>query len=312
MIMDNPVNFVVDDLYVCSLFTEVETHAALIKELADLIQNCRSLSMANVYLTCDIYKKNTEVSLSLAETIFGEGLLSHNRDLLLRIARLFDLCFQYNPEDYFSDDPNLSEDFHYFLSTSDADVGLITKNNYTHHPWWRYSKMHHINQDLVALQYCRACISKLVVEETFFWEIAQELFPRIYFNEDPNRLRFSNLSIPGSSALVLNWVVKVLSYLNDFSISDFQASQHSDFISRASAKGVNLSPESPNTRADPHKIRQRNINIAGVTVCCEWHAKYAYDRGRIYFHIGQSLGAQIAGRTKGKVIVGIFHQHLDV
>jgi hypothetical protein len=67
---------------------------------------------------------------------------------------------------------------------------------------------------------------------------------------------------------------------------------------------VDASPESPNTHKNKAAMEQRRVTIDGWRVLCEWHTKLEPHRDRIYFHPGSSDVAN------GRLVVGIFHQHL--
>lgn len=68
--------------------------------------------------------------------------------------------------------------------------------------------------------------------------------------------------------------------------------------------GVDLSPESTNTHANPSAMRQRRVRHEGEEYVCEWHAKEHPARNRIHFTLpDQRLG--------GRILVGIFVDHLD-
>lgn len=83
--------------------------------------------------------------------------------------------------------------------------------------------------------------------------------------------------------------------------------------------GVDASPESPKTRTNKKAIKQREVEIDRVTigtravsvgekVPCEWHTKITPTADRIHFHPGDTSEEKIA---EGKIIVGIFAEHLD-
>jgi hypothetical protein len=67
--------------------------------------------------------------------------------------------------------------------------------------------------------------------------------------------------------------------------------------------GIDLSPESPKTRASEKLMRERDVEFDGLTYRCEWHAKLERHRNRIHIHPGD------AG-TGDKVLIGIFDVHL--
>ncbi len=69
--------------------------------------------------------------------------------------------------------------------------------------------------------------------------------------------------------------------------------------------GVDLSPESPNTHASDAFMRKRYVAYEGSRYCCEWHAKIERHRNRIHFTLP-------AAGPAGRILIGIFTEHLDV
>lgn len=99
-----------------------------------------------------------------------------------------------------------------------------------------------------------------------------------------------------------------LSHLNDHFQSIFKEESHQpDQVCRrfSSEYSVDMSPESPNTRRNKRALKQREVDIEGVTIRCEWHTKISRDIDRIHFHPGNQ------GLAGGRVIIGIFASHLQ-
>lgn len=82
---------------------------------------------------------------------------------------------------------------------------------------------------------------------------------------------------------------------------------------------VNATRESDKTRHNAKAMRQRDVSVThlivagqevpvagGRTVRCEWHTKIEDHQNRIHFHPGE---AQVAG---GRLVVGLFHEHLEI
>ncbi|WP_067830334.1 hypothetical protein [Nocardia inohanensis] len=63
--------------------------------------------------------------------------------------------------------------------------------------------------------------------------------------------------------------------------------------------GVDCSPESPRTHANPAAMRQRTVLFDGEPIVCEWHAKLERNRNRIHFAV-----------RDGRVYIGRFVDHL--
>lgn len=101
-------------------------------------------------------------------------------------------------------------------------------------------------------------------------------------------------------------VTKHLTVLNDYFQDAYRLSNGvaRDVQALLGPHGVNLSPESPNTRRDKKAMREREITVDGTVVKCEWHTKIRKEIDRIYFHPG------LKDIAAGRVIIGIFRSHL--
>lgn len=68
--------------------------------------------------------------------------------------------------------------------------------------------------------------------------------------------------------------------------------------------GLDLSPESPKTRASKKRMSERTVSFHGNIYQCEWHAKLTRGGNRIHFSLPQpDLG--------GRILIGIFVDHLE-
>lgn len=70
-----------------------------------------------------------------------------------------------------------------------------------------------------------------------------------------------------------------------------------------SARGLDISPESPQTRKNAGAWAQRLVTYNGREYRCEWHGKRLWDRDRVHF----SLPIPEYGN---RVLIGIFTEHL--
>ncbi|MCC9706888.1 hypothetical protein E4N62_17420 [Streptomyces sp. MNU76] len=133
-----------------------------------------------------------------------------------------------------------------------------------------------------------------------FFTLTADAFPRLLFAET---LRLHHFK--GSYAEVLPWLVKLLGALNDHFtrlLADCGGDQ-SQVMARFSALGLDISPESPNTRKNAKAWEQRNVDHAGGTHRCEWHGKRLWDRDRVHFSL------PIPGHDN-RILIGIFVDHL--
>lgn len=102
-------------------------------------------------------------------------------------------------------------------------------------------------------------------------------------------------------------VTRHLAILNDHFRRVFE-SHHKDLKKTAgelqSGHKVDLSGESANTKGNAAAWKERKISIQGTEIYCDLHLKLSPTANRIHFHPGHPAIAC------GKVIVGIFHEHL--
>ncbi|MGH3874605.1 MAG: hypothetical protein ACRDSR_24405 [Pseudonocardiaceae bacterium] len=140
------------------------------------------------------------------------------------------------------------------------------------------------------------------VPEREFFSVAAFAFPALVFH--PN-LSFGKFV--GSYPAVRDPVVRILCALNDHFprvLSEYQGLPHA--VAAAMGQyGVDLSPESPNTRASEAFMRKRYVTYNESRYCCEWHAKIERHRNRIHFTLP-------AAGPAGHILIGIFTEHLDV
>jgi hypothetical protein len=139
------------------------------------------------------------------------------------------------------------------------------------------------------------------IAELDFFTVAEFAFPSLVFHPD---LRFGKFD--GSYSDLRSPVVKILGALDDhFAHVLVQRNGLPHDVAAGMGKyGVDLSPESPNTRASNALMRLRDVTYDGATYHCEWHAKIERHRNRIHF----TLPSQGPG---GRILIGIFAEHLD-
>ncbi|WKX71030.1 hypothetical protein [Streptomyces sp. XD-27] len=153
-------------------------------------------------------------------------------------------------------------------------------------------------------------------ELTAFWrglyereDVPEHLFPVLAADAFPGLVLADTLSFrkfDGTYRELRGWVAKVLAVLNDHFADALE--RHAGLPGHVQAElgrfGIDLSPESPNTRAKEKVMRQRDVEHDGETYRCEWHAKQHPARNRVHFTLPEQ-------RLGGCILVGIFVDHLD-
>ncbi|MNG20299.1 hypothetical protein D3C84_1045420 [compost metagenome] len=94
-------------------------------------------------------------------------------------------------------------------------------------------------------------------------------------------------------------------------MADFENDLPAQIIQLAASKGVEISPESVNTRGNRGAMLRRRVEINDSSLVCEWHTKFTYDRGRIHFHARPNTYHKDIRKVVGsKVIIGLIVEHL--
>ena len=134
------------------------------------------------------------------------------------------------------------------------------------------------------------------IPENEFFEIAVKAFPDLAFAPTLSFRHFR-----GAYVLRRPEVVHHLSFINDSFLELYQAELGSSL--RISMRlGIDVSIEGTNRNSEA-SMRYRDAEFESRVYRCEWHSKLEPHRNRIYFHIGDE-------GTGGRVLIGIFHQHL--
>jgi hypothetical protein len=139
------------------------------------------------------------------------------------------------------------------------------------------------------------------VPEDQFFSLGALAFPKSVLHPDLSFARFD-----GSYNLLRDRVVAVLAALDDHFRTEFRRCNGLPHEVQAAfgCHGFDLSPESSNTRKSEKLMRLRDVEYEGQVYRCEWHAKLEPQRNRIHFAVPDSCD--------GKILVGIFVDHLDI
>jgi hypothetical protein len=150
-------------------------------------------------------------------------------------------------------------------------------------------------------QFWRSLFTRENVAEGEFFAWARKCFPGLVFADSLSFRKFD-----GTYSEMRDWVVRLLGVVHDH-FADALA-QHSGQPHQVQAElgrfGLDLSPESPNTRAKPGVMKLREVDHEGDVYLCEWHGKKERHRNRVHFSLPEP-------RLGGRVLIGIFVDHLD-
>jgi hypothetical protein len=304
------LNFVWDDGYFYQLVSEFSTNGSCVqtfsKEL-DRLEELHTKIIADqtgiVYFNDEFYDKTVN-DVQISEYVFGRE--SVYRDEMLRLSILLDKGQIYEPSIVF--DKSIYDDAGYNAGCYLHSKGgvLLSSRILKDKSWWDNKTMYQTyDQNSLVTCYRNYVIAKNV-SENILWQYSSVLFSDIYFNYD--KVKFSYLQLPYRQCLTD--VIRHLSYLNDHAQQDHVGDFQALIVSASAQYNVELSPESPKTHKNKKAMKKRTIIINGHEVVCELHTKITKTEGRIHFHIGTHLPPEVKQKTQGKIIVGLFANHL--
>lgn len=159
-------------------------------------------------------------------------------------------------------------------------------------------EVHFLVEESHGREFWRRLLRQSPALVTEFTEYGWLFYPNLVFAEDV----WSQLNrFKGPQLLVWSILLDNLAGLDDYALpiwtEQVESSQRQKQM-RIRA-GVNCSPESPNTHANPTAMRKRTVEFDNVQIVCEWHAKLEPQRNRVHFAV-----------SGGRVYIGLFVDHL--
>ncbi|MFJ2549949.1 hypothetical protein ACIOVF_26275 [Pseudomonas sp. NPDC087612] len=185
--------------------------------------------------------------------------------------------------------------------------GCVSTVDHRAMEWWQEETMCLVNNLTSLTSATRRLFIKMNLLTEQLERLSSIMFPNVHFHADIDSLKRMGLSYRDHTETIIDH----LSYLNDHATIDFSNDLPAHIIQLAASKGIDISPESPNTHANAQAMSRRKIDINGTPLVCEWHSKITYNKGRIHFHARPSTHHEnILKVSKSKVIVGIIAEHL--
>lgn len=165
----------------------------------------------------------------------------------------------------------------------------------------RAAEVHLVGDQSGVVRFFRSLFVLEDVPKEQFFIVAAHAFPRLRFHADLSFGKFKK----GYGCR--DEVVRHLSALDDYGVDLFaecRSKPHEIPKRLRASSGIDVSGESPKTRAGPH-MAQRDVVFEGHTYRCEWHSKLVWNHDRIHFH-------GPAAAFPNAVLIGLFVDHLDV
>lgn len=306
----------IDEKAVAGEWREIDDLVDRFMSFIDIIEEALHLNLQdshrfNINVTEDFWETKVRDNESLAD--LRNAHESQLRDEMMR----FDICIgqsnMFDPADCINIDNAVKFGHGRAKCVESHMAGLL---NLFHPPAeqlpreWDDSRHMLITDDQSCKDYLRKWLSSLACSTEDFISIGKIVFPDLYFHPDLNLNDFHL-----HPDVFFSLLVKHLSFLNDRFIQIFsEVNKQPDHMSRRARADadIQLSPESPNTRANKKAIAERDVTIGNLEVRCEWHTKFFPQYGRIHFHPGLEQPQAVAAITDGRLIIGKFAEHLTV
>lgn len=294
------MKFFLDEIFVADCLHNLNERLAELELIVNVMDEVASSEPLNLYYIHDLHSLDFQ-GANFAELLYAHCNDGDYRDLILR----FDMALERGECVLTEDGRPLGS---CIVELAEFEIGgCISGFYYSDEDWWRSSKMCSAfdqNSLQKAVRFLFNASEMPPEQLDFFGDI---MFPNIYFHASPSDLKRMGIGYREHAQNILDH----LSYLNDFAVADFENELPAQIIQLAASKGVEISPESVNTRGNRGAMLRRCIDINNANITCEWHTKFTYDRGRIHFHARPgNYHKNIRQVVGAKVIVGLIVEHL--
>ncbi|SKP51545.1 hypothetical protein [Mycobacteroides abscessus] len=287
-----------------------------LEEIADLFSSL--VGSCRIGIMSVVYEVQCRDSLTVMDLCFS-SFSRVDRDTRLRISSLLDKCLWIEAEeDDLIGEVRVGEmarecSFGMARALRQAAMGKSTcwatvpRSGW--HEGWQTFDVGGDSLDLFVLSECsqlrefwRGIYTRDPIAETDFFHFSDLAFPDLLFMESLSFRRFR-----GAYHDVLPWMVLLLGAVNDRFSSVLESCQgdQNRVIEEFSAYGLQISPESPNTKKNKRAWRQRFVEYDGEEYLCEWHGKRLWDADRVHFSLPIS-------KYDLKILIGIFTEHLEI
>lgn len=294
------MNFFMDEIYVASTLENLAQKIHDFEKLTETMNEISSCPLLKLHYIHDLHSQEFE-GKSFAELLYAHYSDGDFRDTIL----MFDLALERGECTDLETGRRLESCT--VELTQKGMGGCLTGSEIHLEDWW-------VDEGMCAVLDMPSFtigLRKLFIKNGFQTDLLAKLshlmFPAIYFHAeivDLDRMGISHREHATS-------IMKHLGYLNDYAISDFKSDSPAQIIQLAASKGVEISPESPNTHSNLQAMSRRRIEINSTELTCEWHTKITYNKGRIHFHARPSTHHEnIVKKTQSKLIIGIIAEHL--
>lgn len=288
-----------DEHCLVSYFPNILENLPSVEAMVDLMEYIVDAAPLQLFVPADFYSFDIN-GKSVGELIYTHYADSSIRDLLRRVeyiinaAELVPTGIEHGPTAVAG------------LRKSECG-GIVTNTDYSTFDWWQPDRMFQLGNQTDVRIAVRTFFIVEKLPEADFYKYSTVMFESLHFHCPIENIKHVGLRF----AQAIPDIVKHMSYLNDVVRVDFHESNDDRELStRAGSHGVNMSPESNATRSDRSAMQQREVEVMGVPIVCEWHTKLTPTHGRIHFYPWVSNHPELAKSIGNKVIIGIICKHL--
>lgn len=300
-----------------------DTVAIALESLADLLVEARKPSQDVVRFT-DLYEFEVHGARTVAEMLFDPHFpVRLERDLRRRLQISFDRCVDWDPDEIGSDLDVTIGAASFFAPTiafahscrmlrrKPETVGCLGADQIS----GRAGLLHVVRAGVTAGVNFVACTTGLRdvartaldldgLTNTEYFQAASAAFPELEFVDG---LAQQVRRLDGGFEANRMELTRHLAALNDHYAAAFDGHPPpNETIARMKALGnIDMSPESPQTRANRSAWNERRVEHRGTAIYCDWHLKMTPTVNRIHFHPARP-------GVSDRPVVGVIHAHLSL
>lgn len=293
------MEFFFDETSIPSYFKQNPVNTSGFEILIELLEKASSHSLAKLHIIEDFYSTDHE-DATISDLMYSSGEDGDTRDLLRRLEHIINQSTSLSVL--------ASTDCWAAAHLKAKERGcLVSTSKKESYPWWNPLRMHRLSVAEEIPYAARQYYVQESIEEAKFPEYSKLMFESIYFHEPAEKIK----NLGGNFVADIETIVSHLGYLNDHAISDFSESATDRETSiKAGSKGIDMSPESNNTRRNRAAMSLREVTVFDQKISCEWHTKIKPTLGRIHFYPWSFKNEVLAKKIGRKIIVGIMCRHL--
>lgn len=300
-----------------------ETVAVALETLADLLAEARKPRQSIVRFL-DLYEFEVHGERTVAEMLFDPGFpVQLDLELRRRLQISFDRCVDWDPDAIGGDLDVTIGDASFFAPTiafahsrrtsgrRSETVGCLGSEQISGRAGLIRvlragvaANVHFVASTTGVRDAARTALDLDGLTAVEYFHAAPAAFPELDFVDG---LALQVRRLDGGLSVNRTELTRHLAALNDHHVAAFDGHPApNEIIARMKALGnIDMSPESPQTRANRAAWNQRRVEHGGTEVYCDWHLKMSPTVNRIHFHPARP-------GVSNRPLVGTIHAHLSL